>query len=65
MVVVVVKVPETITEVTNVCMTEYCVCMTDVGIEVTGTVLGGTIGVNDEVALVATVAMVAIGVAGL
>ena len=56
MLVVVVKVPETITEVTHVCMIEYGV---DATVEVTGTALGTAIGVKDEVTLVAT------GVAGL
>ena len=54
MLVVVVKVPETITDVIHVCMIEYGVDATGVGVEVTGTALGTAIGVKDEVTLVAT-----------
>jgi len=50
MVAVVVKVSETITEVTNVCMIEDGVGIGDV--EVTGTIL--LVGEKDEVVLVAT-----------
>lgn len=52
MVVVVVKPPETITEVINVCTIEYGIGVTDV--EVTGTAFGEAVGVKDEVALVTT-----------
>jgi hypothetical protein len=48
-VVVVVKVPEITTNVTNVCMIE-----SGVGVEVTGSALDTAVGVKDEVARVAT-----------
>jgi hypothetical protein len=54
MVVVVVKVPETRTDVTNVCTIEYGVGATGVGIEVIGIAFGVEVGVKGEVVLVAT-----------